>query len=148
MYKFLNTFRKIYWFIFRPKTFGVKALILKNDKILVVNHSYENLLMLPGGKINNNEKPEDAIVREIKEELSIDICDPKLFGTYKSTSEYKKDTVYLYIVRNFRGNPSSKSHEIDKYIWVDNNRLPKNISRATERRLQEFFKKTPRNINW
>ncbi|MCG2429506.1 (deoxy)nucleoside triphosphate pyrophosphohydrolase [Aequorivita xiaoshiensis] len=55
----------------------VCAIILKDDKILITQRSEKMKLPLkwefPGGKINKGESEEEAIIREIKEELSIKI---------------------------------------------------------------------------
>ncbi|AMR31178.1 hypothetical protein A0256_06940 [Mucilaginibacter sp. PAMC 26640] len=54
------------------------ALIINNEgKVLVAQRSTQMSLPLkwefPGGKIEPNESPNDCLVREIKEELDIDI---------------------------------------------------------------------------
>lgn len=55
----------------------VGAAIKKQNKILAVqrseNMSLSNLWEFPGGKIEENETKEEALIREIKEELSIEI---------------------------------------------------------------------------
>ena len=54
----------------------VAALIYKNKKIFAAKRAYgflQGKWELPGGKIEINETPEEAIIREIKEELSTDI---------------------------------------------------------------------------
>ncbi|TDM04611.1 (deoxy)nucleoside triphosphate pyrophosphohydrolase [Macrococcus carouselicus] len=55
----------------------VGAIILKNDKILCAQRSESMSLPLlwefPGGKIELDESPEDALVRELKEEMNCDI---------------------------------------------------------------------------
>lgn len=50
----------------------VCALIKKNDRIFVAQRDYgefKGLYEFPGGKIEKSETPEEAIVREIQEEL-------------------------------------------------------------------------------
>ena len=53
------------------------ALIDWQGKVLISLRPEKKILSnyweFPGGKIKSNEMPEDAIIREVKEELSIDI---------------------------------------------------------------------------
>jgi mutator protein MutT len=51
------------------------GIITKDSKILLIHRNTKNLIQweVPGGKIENLETPEMAVVREFKEELDIDI---------------------------------------------------------------------------
>lgn len=54
----------------------VAAIIHKDEKILATKRGYGEFINqweFPGGKIEANETKEDALIREIKEELNIDI---------------------------------------------------------------------------
>ena len=54
----------------------VAAIIRKGEKIFATQRGYGDFKdgwEFPGGKVEPGEKPEDAIVREIKEELGADI---------------------------------------------------------------------------
>lgn len=54
----------------------VCALIKKNNRIFVAQRDYgefKGLYEFPGGKIEDGETPEEAIIREIKEELETTI---------------------------------------------------------------------------
>ena len=56
--------------------FVVAAIIKKDNKILATQRGYgefEGLWEFPGGKIEEGETKEEALVREIKEELNADI---------------------------------------------------------------------------
>ena len=48
-------------------------LLLENNQGQILLCNYNGIYMLPGGKVDSNELLEDALKREIKEELGIDI---------------------------------------------------------------------------
>lgn len=59
------------------------AVIVKDGKIFVSQRGYGQFKdgwEFPGGKIKDGEKPEETVVREIKEELDADIAADKLLG--------------------------------------------------------------------
>jgi NAD+ diphosphatase len=62
----------------------VAAIIeLNNEVLLVHNISWpENMLGLVSGFLDEKEAPDQAVQREIKEELNLDTLDVKLIGVY------------------------------------------------------------------
>lgn len=50
---------------------GVKAVIVKDAKILLVKHKVRGTWNLPGGRIDENESIEQTLRRELKEELGL-----------------------------------------------------------------------------
>ena len=68
----------------KTRHLGVYGLIIKNNKIALVLKSrgaYTNKLDLPGGSIEHGERPEETLIREIKEELNADVKNYELFDT-------------------------------------------------------------------
>ncbi len=129
-YKLANSLRRIYWFIFRPNTVGVKCLIEHDGEYLLIQTSYSGTYWtLPGGGVKKNEKLEDAARREVKEELGIEIGNIQKLGFYNSTAEYKKDTVYLFRAhvdeKDFK-----KNHEVSMAQWFPKDGLPEHTSTA------------------
>ncbi len=64
------------------KHLGAYGLIIKDGKMALIRKArgaYKGKLDVPGGTIEHNERPEVALVREIKEELDGDVKDFKLF---------------------------------------------------------------------
>lgn len=72
----------------------VAAIIKKDNKILATQRGYgefEGLWEFPGGKVEQGETKEEALIREIKEELNADIEVEK----YALTLEYQYPTFFL-----------------------------------------------------
>lgn len=53
--------------------FTVTGFIVFNKKILLILHKKLNLWLPPGGHIELDEDPEEALIREIKEECGLDV---------------------------------------------------------------------------
>lgn len=51
-------------------------------KVFAVNHRKANMWLFPGGHIEENELPKDNVVREIKEELGLDIALAHIHGPF------------------------------------------------------------------
>ncbi|WP_323735831.1 (deoxy)nucleoside triphosphate pyrophosphohydrolase [Methanosphaera sp. ISO3-F5] len=72
----------------------VAAIIQDGDKFLATKRGYgefKGLWEFPGGKIEENETREEALIREIKEELTCDIKIKK----FMLTVEYDYPTFHL-----------------------------------------------------
>lgn len=65
------------WEVFLMKTINVVAAILKKDnKILIAKRGYgefKGMYEFPGGKIERGEDPEEALKRELWEEMKVHI---------------------------------------------------------------------------
>jgi 8-oxo-dGTP diphosphatase len=112
-----------------PEITRVTAAILINDqKIMIAKRKYTGKLPnkweFPGGKIENNETPEQCLKREMKEEFDIDVSVGEHLGS--SIYHYDHISIELLAYRTYweAGTINLKDH--DEYRWV------------TFRKLQEF----------
>jgi 8-oxo-dGTP pyrophosphatase MutT (NUDIX family) len=67
-------------YLSRPKkTIATGVLLLNSaDEILMVKPNYKEGWLLPGGSVEENESPRAAGIREVKEEIGLDIEKPRL----------------------------------------------------------------------
>lgn len=104
------------------KTVRVVGAIIDNEnkEILCALRSKDMsmpcLWEFPGGKIEEGETLEDAIVREIKEELDCDIEFVSLFND--NTHEYEKVIVNLITLKCKLINGVPKANEHAKLLWL------------------------------
>ena len=105
------------------------ALINDADEILLTkrpkNKHLAGFWEFPGGKVETGEVPEIALIREIKEELDININNKCIAPLSFSEFDYKEFQLLLllYVCRRWEGEP--KSMESDKIMWVKPNMLRK-----------------------
>lgn len=124
-YVLINPFRKIYWFIFRPNTRGVKCLVQYQDKFLLTRLNYAHKKWtIPGGGVGRSETFEEAAIREINEEVGIKLLSLKKIGSYQNVMEYKKDTVEVFHSRVDNDRFSIDPVEIKEAGWFNLSELP------------------------
>ena len=139
-----------FWRVFRPRTKGVKVLLFDEaGQLLLIRNSYgrSDLFLLPGGGIRLFESPEQAAVREIKEELGCDVRGLAFVSTYESTAEGKRDSIHLFKAVA-QGNLQIDGIEVQEARFYGLDCLPKAISPATRRRIEEHLGRQPVDDNW
>ena len=74
-------------------------IIIKDNKLLVVRSHNKNLYYIPGGKRDPGENDQQALCREIHEELSVDLKVKTIqqMGIYKAQADGKNDGVEVQL---------------------------------------------------
>jgi 8-oxo-dGTP pyrophosphatase MutT (NUDIX family) len=104
------------------------ALIkIENGKILSTKSKGKNKYYIPGGKRENNETDVQTLIREIKEELSVDIIKESIeyVGTFKAQSDGAKEGIIVKMTcyqANYIGD-LKEDNEIEEIRWLNFNDL-------------------------
>lgn len=78
------------------KRMGTGALIFnKKDELLILKPTYKDHWTIPGGVVDKDESPRQACVREIKEEIGLDIKDLRFLCVdyYKNRNDEKGESL-------------------------------------------------------
>ena len=97
-YNFQHLLKRIYWFILRPKTKGVKCIILYKGKVLMIRKTLTNSkFVFPGGAVKDGESLEESVIREIEEDLGLKLKKVKPIGEFTSEIFYRTETIYCFV---------------------------------------------------
>lgn len=103
---------------------SVAWLHVENGKVLCVRTKGKDKFYIPGGKIDLGEKPKAALVREIKEELSVSLDESSILpavtivaAAHGFSSGQKVEMQCFYAQYN---GAISESSEIEEIKWVQN----------------------------
>jgi 8-oxo-dGTP diphosphatase len=103
------------------------ALIDADGRVLIAQRPpgrpMAGLWEFPGGKIEPNERPEQSLIRELKEELGIVVREECLAPLTFASHAYPDFHLLmpLYVCRRWEGTPAAL--EGQKLAWVRPNRL-------------------------
>ena len=117
----------------KPIYIGICAIIRnKENKILIENHVKLQGLSLPGGKCERGEGPLYAILRELREELGIDVATAYQIDRHyfpdipypKKDNKFADFDEYLFKVEAYNGkieNKEPKKHT--ELLWLSREEL-------------------------
>ena len=97
------------------------GLIIQNNKVLIGLRSKSDngggLWEFPGGKIEIDESSEEAVIRELNEELDIVVHKPKKVMQYLHRFKNLIYDIHFFEVISFKGSIKNKVH--DELKWTD-----------------------------
>ena len=100
------------------------ALIDASGRVLLTQRPQHKQLgglwEFPGGKVEPGEAPEDALIRELKEELALTV-EPDALDPYAFASHAYPDfhlLMPLYIVSRWNGDPKLDANAAQAMAWV------------------------------
>ncbi len=103
------------------------ALVDADRRVLIAQRpegkQLAGLWEFPGGKVEKGERPEETLIRELREELAINVKEPCLapltFASYRYPDFHL--LMPLFVCRRWEGTPQAVEHQALK--WVEPTRL-------------------------
>jgi mutator protein MutT len=122
----------------------VVGIILNGNKFLVERRRLDEkvdpgIMCLPGGHVKANESKEEALKRELREELGIKVKRLKFIcKNFYIASNGERQNAYCFLVTDYEGKPVCKSAQ--EVFWEDKiENLSLEVDRKTIMKLREFI---------
>ncbi len=101
----------------------VAYVCLKDGKVLSTRSKGKDTYYIPGGKRDGNETDAQVLIREIKEELMLDLIPEtiKYYGTFEAQAHGKPEGTMVRMAcytGDFVGEPKADS-EKEEIVWLD-----------------------------
>lgn len=133
-FRFFMTARAIW----APTAMGVAGAVYdEHGRILLVRHRYNPGWRLPGGGVNRGEPAQQAVLRELREEVGLSGGTAEFFGLYVRKAGWATAVIVVYRIQgalvNFRPNL-----EIREICYADPGAPPEGCTQATRKRLKEL----------
>jgi ADP-ribose pyrophosphatase YjhB (NUDIX family) len=96
---------------------GVRILMIQDDNVLLIRHTYLNGWFMPGGGLNRNESLEQAARREAKEETGAELGEVTLLGIFTNFVQWKTDHTVVFLCKDFKitGKPDAEIAEMKQF---------------------------------
>lgn len=98
------------------------ALIDPDGRVLIAQRptgkAMAGLWEFPGGKVEDGERPEQTLIRELSEELGIEVEEPCLAPFTFASHSYPDFHLLmpLYLCRRWQGTPVAREHQALKWV--------------------------------
>lgn len=116
---------------------GAFAIIFDNqDRVLLCHRRDYDLWNLPGGGVEFNEAPWECVVREVKEEVGLNVEVERLAGVYSKQNQ--ADIVFSFVCRII-GGELTLTDEADQIEYFSIGEIPKNTSPKQVERIKDVI---------
>ena len=126
---------------------GCGAIIINNrNEVLLLKRSSSSgtepgTWSRPGGQVEHGEIAEEAVKREIKEELGIDIEVMRFLEMTQMIKEGKHWIALGFLAKHVSGEPrNTEPDKHDEVKWFPLSRLPENLNSYTRNAINVYLK--------
>ncbi len=109
---------------------AVDCVVLHDGKVLLLKRAHEpfnGYWVLPGGHVERDETVEEAAVREMREELGIEVDIDKLIGVFSDPARDPRGLVSVAFIVRPKSLDVHLNSEASECMWFPLNSLPEKI---------------------
>lgn len=123
---------RVYWWVFRPRSSGVKCVLIHDGQVLLVRHTYgPRGWELPGGSRKRGEDAEVTATREIEEELGLSVTTWRSLGQFELDVDHHRDTLHCFQADVPSPHVVLDRGELSAAQWFPQHELPRSLGRYT-----------------
>ncbi len=126
---------------YKNRRVAVDALIIRNNEILLIKRGVEpfkNTWSLPGGGIEFNETSEEALKKEVEEEVGLKIVSSKFLNIYTKPERDPKQVITLAYLVEAEGEPKAGS-DAYSYQFFKLDQLPEVMGFDHKQIIQDYL---------
>lgn len=120
---------------------SVRALIIQDGKILYCKEKEDGKYSIPGGWVDIDSSPKEAIIKEVFEESGYHVKVERLLAVIDRRKYLKKslyDVIQLFFYCEIVGGTANPNYEIEELIFKEINDYP-NLSTKTTKQEMEII---------
>ncbi len=127
-----------------PKV-DVRAVVFKDDKILLVKETSDHKWSLPGGWADLCESPSESVARETFEESGFEVVPEKLLAVYDRSKHPHEPLVHFHIYKLFFrctliGGKATLSHETEQVEFFAEDKIPElSLTKVLPKQIKRMF---------
>jgi 8-oxo-dGTP diphosphatase len=131
-------------FVFYHNPVPAAGVVIEEDnRILLVKRKYEPYKgdwSFPAGFMEYDESPEQCAIREIKEELNVDVELDGLFGVYSGMDDPRTHAILIMYWAKIKGGELKPGDDAEEIGFFAKEEVPPNIAFLAHRQIiKEFF---------
>lgn len=120
----------------------IDAIIVKDNKTLLIKRGkepFEEFWGTPGGYVEWDETVEEAVAREVREELGLNVKKLEFIGLYSEPERHLKQCINVAYFVETEGEPEVSS-DAKEMKWFDLYKLPDQLAFDHKEIIQDYLK--------
>lgn len=97
---------------------SVAGVVIREGKVLLARHTYgggKGMLIIPGGYVNIGESPQEALIREFREETDVTVEPRSIVGIRFNMHDW----YIVFTAEYVSGEAKPDNNENSEVLWVD-----------------------------